>query len=182
MATRILNFALLCVICAQVAFGQNSGTIKGRVLGDDGKPIAGARIHIAENGQQDKRISGKAPLVNFKSATSTPLDVIIATGVQTRAPIGIVFGEHQLTLCNGRRDFDITGATPGIALAEAIRDTGYSLKTQNSVNVLVAPDMLAWQQQLLDYRYVTFPADKNVTMNALGFSPCGSTKSAVTVH
>lgn len=106
--------------------------------------------------------------VTFGSAEASPLNVIAAVGLQTHTPIGIVFGQHQQTLCDKKHGFSIKDQLPKDALVRAVAGTGYSVRERSGVFVIAAPDIPNWQRKLLKHRYRVFKAEEEMTMAELG--------------
>lgn len=86
-------------------------------------------------------VSNPSATVAFKCTRAAPLDLIRATGRQTRIRIGLVFGLDPSMLEKPQRSNDLAGVTARNALTEAIRDTGYSLREEDGVLVLIAGDL-----------------------------------------
>jgi hypothetical protein len=107
-------------------------------------------------------------VVTFKCDHATALQLIEATGRQTREPIGIVLGQDQTLLSKTRRTYNLEQLDGRSALLEAIAGTGYSLKTSNGVSVLIAGDLTSRQQRVLDHEYADFRSDPHQTMVGLG--------------
>jgi hypothetical protein len=107
-------------------------------------------------------------VVTFKCEHATPLQLIQATGRQTRAPIGIVLGQDPTLLSKTRRTYNFEEVDTRFALLEAIAGTGYSLRESNQVLVLVAGDLTSRQQQMLDHEYPDFKSGSQQTMVELG--------------
>jgi hypothetical protein len=94
--------------------------------------------------------------VTFKCAHATPLDLIRATGRQTRIPIGLVLGLDSSKLENPQRSYDLEGTTAQDALTEAIHGTGYMLREEEGILVLMAGDMTPHQESFLYLHYSSF--------------------------
>lgn len=105
--------------------------------------------------------------VTFKCDQATPMDLIRATGRQTRIPIGVVLGNDEDALSRPVYSYDLEGADARSALLKAIEGTGYSLKDENHVMVLIAGDITQRQEELLTHRFSNF-ASANSTMVELG--------------
>lgn len=106
--------------------------------------------------------------VTFKCEQATPLELIRATGYQTRIPIGLVLGRDQNALSKTRHSYNLKDVDAMAALREAIKGTGYSLKEKNHVFILSAGDVTTRQQQILRYRYSDFKPGPDETMVELG--------------
>jgi hypothetical protein len=113
-------------------------------------------------------VSNPNSVVTFKCNRATALQLIEATGRQTRAPIGIVLGEDSTLLSKIRRTYNLEQVDTRSALLEAITGTGYSLKESNQVFVLTAGDLTSRQQQMLDHEYPDFKPGPHQTMVELG--------------
>lgn len=114
-----------------------------------------------------------APLLNdgqvaFDSANTAPFNAIVAAGLQANVPIGIVFGQHQQTLCEGKRPFSIKTSSLKETLAKAVAGTGYSVKKENGVFVITAPGTTSLQRKILAHKYRAFVAGNEMTMQELG--------------
>jgi hypothetical protein len=106
--------------------------------------------------------------VTFKCDQATPLDLIRATGRQTRIPIGVVLGRDPSVLSKPGRSYDLESVDARFALLEAIQGTGYSLNEENHVLVLIAGDLTPRQERLLTQPYSDFKPGSNNTMVGLG--------------
>jgi len=112
--------------------------------------------------------SNPGSMVTFKCDRATPLDVVRSVGRQTRIPIGIVLGEDPRALSKSSRAFDLENVDAKLALLTAIQGTGYSLKEENHVMVLVAGDLTLRQTSLLAYSFSGFNPEPDQTMVGLG--------------
>jgi hypothetical protein len=105
--------------------------------------------------------------VTFKCTRATPLDLIRATGRQTRIPIGLVLGLDSSKIEKPQRSYDLEGVTAQEALIEVIQDTGYVLrKNEEGVFVLIAGDMTPRQKSLLYLQYASFQASGTLAQMA----------------
>jgi hypothetical protein len=107
-------------------------------------------------------------VVTFKSDHATPLQLIQATGRQTRVPIGVVLGKDPALLSKTSRSYNLENVDAKSALLEAIAGTGYSLNESNNVLVLIAGDLNPRQRMVLDHVYEDFEAGPDRTMVMLG--------------
>jgi hypothetical protein len=108
--------------------------------------------------------------VTFKCDRATPLDLIRATGRQTRIPIGLVLGRNPGILSKAAHSYDLEKVDARFALLEAIQGTGYSLNEENNVLVLIAGDLAPRQRRLLTQPYADFKPGTGMTMVELGVS------------
>lgn len=115
-------------------------------------------------------VSNSDSKVTFKCNHATPMDLIRAVGVQTRTPIGIVLGQDSGILSKAGRPYDLEKVDVRRALLEAIEDTGYTLKEEDHVMVLMAGDLTSRQWDVLTYPYPDFTPGTNCTMVELGVS------------
>jgi hypothetical protein len=106
--------------------------------------------------------------VTFERSEASPLNAVASVGLQTHTAIGIVFGQHQQTLCDKKHSFSINDQLPKDALARAVAGTGYSVRERSGVFVIAAPDIPTWQRRLLTHRYPVFKAEEEMTMQVLG--------------
>ena len=85
------------------------------------------------------------PQVTFVAKDATALRAILQIAQQTRQPLGIILGESRQKLCEIHHAFQIHGEQIGDALDEAILDTGYSIRDEDDVLILLParPDFLA---------------------------------------
>jgi len=105
--------------------------------------------------------------VTFNCTHATPLDLIRATGRQTRVPIGLVLGPDSSKLEKPQRSYDLEEVSARDALTEAIHGTGYVLREEGDVLVLVASDMTPYQESFLYLHYDGFlPSGTMVEMAA----------------
>ncbi len=107
-------------------------------------------------------------VVTFKCDHATPLQLIQATGRQTRVPIGVVLGNDPTLLSKAPRSYDLENVDAKSALLEAIAGTGYSLNESNNVLVLIAGDLNPRQRMVLDHVYEDFKPGPDETMVMLG--------------
>jgi hypothetical protein len=105
---------------------------------------------------------------DLKCDHATALQLIEATGRQTREPIGIVLGQDPTLLSKTRQTYNLEQVDTRSALLEAIAGTGYSLRASNGVFALIAGDLTSRQQQVLDHEYPDFRSDPHQTMVQLG--------------
>jgi hypothetical protein len=107
-------------------------------------------------------------VVTFKCDHATPLQLIQATGRQTRVPLGVVLGKDPTLLSKTPRSYNLENVDAKSALLEAIAGTGYSLYESNNVLVLIAGDLNPRQRMVLDHVYEDFKAGPDRTMVMLG--------------
>jgi len=103
----------------------------------------------------------------FDAKTVTPLVAIREIGLQSHAPIGIVFGANQSALCTGRVSFALHEVTPRDALEEAVRSANYSVEEHDGIILLMAPDINNHQQMLLAHRFKEFRTEAKQTMHGI---------------
>lgn len=106
--------------------------------------------------------------VTFQCDRATPMDLIRASGQQTRMPIGIVLGQDLNALSKPVRSYNLKDVSARDALLEAIQGTGYSLREEDHVTVLFAGDITSRQMQLLKHEYSDFGSEQSATMAELG--------------
>lgn len=106
--------------------------------------------------------------VTFQCDRATPMDLIRATGQQTRIPIGVVLGQDLNALSKPVRSYNLKDVSARDALLEAIQGTGYSLREEDHVTILFAGDITSRQMQLLLHRYSNFGSEQSATMADLG--------------
>jgi hypothetical protein len=106
-------------------------------------------------------------LVTFKCDSATPLELIRAVGFQTRLPIGVALG-NDLDALSTKHPYDLDRVGARSALLKAIEGTGYSIRNENNVMVLIAPDMTPHQRDLLTHEYRDFKPGPNESMTELG--------------
>lgn len=108
-------------------------------------------------------------VVTFKCDHATPLDLIHAVGFQTRTPIGIAVGGDPDALSKDTHSYDLEDADVRSALMKAIEGTGYSVREEDQVMVLLAGDLSSRQKELLDHVYpVAFRSVEKDTMIGFG--------------
>ena len=130
-----------------------------------------ASVVLFSHGQKTVQHSGTP--VKFNNVDARAFDVVVAVGLQTHVPIGIIFGKNQKTLCEVHRFFHIDELAARAALEEAVRATGYSVEEMNGVLLIAAPDVTPAQRSLLDYRYDEFPGRTGTYMARMGFQLTG---------
>jgi hypothetical protein len=106
--------------------------------------------------------------VTFECDHATALQLIEATGRQTRNPLGIVLGEDRTLLSKTHRTYNLDKVDTKSALLEAIAGTGYSLREEDNVFVLVAGDLTSRQRLVLTHEYSGFRSGSDETMVELG--------------
>ncbi len=104
--------------------------------------------------------------VTFRCQNATPFDLIRAVGRQTRVPIGVAIGIHPTALLTTPHSYDLDRVQAKEALSLAIEGTGYSLKKEGTVFVLMAGDLAPRQKQLLTQRYDGFHVEDQ-SMNSV---------------
>jgi hypothetical protein len=106
--------------------------------------------------------------VTFKCSQATPLELVRAVGFQTRLPIGVVLGRDLDLLSMTTHAYYLENADARSALSKAIEGTGYSMKDENGVVVLIAGDLAPSQRDLLVHQYSNFgtgwPSDKMICL------------------
>ncbi len=113
-------------------------------------------------------VSNVGARVTFQCDRASPLDVIRATGRQSRRPIGVVLGTDPNRLSRPIHSYDLVDVSAETALRKAIEGTGYTLKRDGKVLVLTAGDLSPRQKDLLLHRYADFVPGKDQTMVELG--------------
>jgi hypothetical protein len=126
---------------------------QGRHSGIEVTPVIGSNLNA---------------VVTFKSDHATPLQLIQATGRQTRVPIGVVLGRDPTLLSKAPHSYNLENVDAKSALLEAIAGTGYSLNESNNVFLLIAGDLNPRQRMVLDHVYQDFKAGPDRTMVMLG--------------
>jgi hypothetical protein len=106
--------------------------------------------------------------VTFRCDRATPVDLIRATGRQTRIPIGLVLGPNPGIFSKAEHSYDLEKVDARFALLEAIQGTGYTLIEENNLLVLIAGDLSPRQRQLLTQPYAGFRPGAAMTMVGLG--------------
>lgn len=94
--------------------------------------------------------------VTFECDQATPLDLIRAVGFQTRMPIGLVLGRDLDALSKTTHAYDLENVDARFALSKAIEGTGYSIKDENHVVVIIADDLAPRQRDLLVHPHSKF--------------------------
>jgi hypothetical protein len=122
------------------------------------------------SGMEVTPVIGNNPnsLVTFKCDHATPLQLIQATGRQTRIPIGVVLGKDPNLLSIAPRSYNLENVDAKSALLEAIAGTEYSLNESSNVLVLIAGDLSPRQRMVLDHVYEDIKAGPDRTMVMLG--------------
>jgi hypothetical protein len=139
---------MLRVFAISLLFSLRSGCLRAQNIQSDGcKTTAKFAPAIVTN---------PFATVTFECTRATPLDLIRATGRQTRIPIGLVLGLDPSALEKPQRSYDLVGMTAQNALTEALRDTGYSLREEDGVHVLRAGDLTPSQENYLYLHYTNF--------------------------
>ena len=113
-----------------------------------------------------------APQVTL-SVSGSHMSAISAIGHQAHLPIGIIVGMDYGRLCRLSGSFDFKGSDPRDALRKVAEHAGYTLTEDSGAQVLTAPDLAPWQQDVLNYRVTAFPGMKNKTMAYMGMMLTG---------
>ena len=108
-------------------------------------------------------------LVTFHCAHATPMDLIHAVGFQTRQPLGVVLGAHTQALLHKTHSYDLHHLDARTALRRAIAGTGYSIRAEGGVLVIMAGDLSSRQYSFLNHSFKDFAADERQSMVDLGF-------------
>ncbi|MBB5338442.1 hypothetical protein [Tunturiibacter gelidoferens] len=114
-----------------------------------------------------KLVDNPNRVVTFR-CQGTALDLIESAGRQARIPIGLVLDARQEIIFHTKRQFDLIGADAASALREAIRETGYELKQEGDVLVIVPVTLTDRQRNLLALRLTNFKTLPGSTMFDLG--------------
>lgn len=94
--------------------------------------------------------------VTFQCNRATAFDVIRAVGDQTRIPIGVALGRDSDALTKTTHSYDLENVDARSALGQALEGTGYSVKEESGVLVLIAGDLAPRQRDLLAHPYSNF--------------------------
>jgi hypothetical protein len=108
--------------------------------------------------------------VTFKCNHATPLELIRAVGFQTRLPIGLVSGRDLDALSKTKHSYDLDNADARSSLLKAIEGTGYSIKNEDEVLVIIAGDLAPRQRDLLAHQYSNFRTNLDGTMVEFGMT------------
>ena len=103
----------------------------------------------------------------------TALDAIVAVGLETQTPIGIVPGRDTISLCQSQYPFDLRGMDASTALLDIARRAQYSIIEENGVFIISAPDTTPRQLEVLDHRFAEFKPGAKQTMHMLSFQLSG---------
>ena len=102
--------------------------------------------------------------VSFNCMQATPFDLIKAVGYQTRLPIGIVVGADPDVLFKPLENYHLTQVDASAALAEAVKNTGFSVTEEHGVFILTASDLTPHQRSLLNHQFSNFEIPPKTTM------------------
>jgi hypothetical protein len=97
--------------------------------------------------------------VTFR-AEARALDAIVAIGLATHEPIGILPGQDTAALCKTRYQFNLTDMDARSALLTVAQQMQYSWYEEDGVQVLRAPDLTPRQRELIERRIPEFPAQE----------------------
>lgn len=97
--------------------------------------------------------------VTFR-AEARALDAIIAIGLATHAPIGLLPGQDTTALCKTRYRFNLTDMDATTALLTVAQQMQYSWYEEDGVMILRAPDLTPRQTELIERRIPEFPAQE----------------------
>lgn len=112
------------------------------------------------------------PRVNV-ATSGTAMMMITAVGRQTRIPIGIVLGRDYASLCRVSGSFDFSNSSALDALGKVADLAHYVITEENGTVLLIAPDILPWQEDVLDHRFMDAPGFRNSTMANMGMQLTG---------
>jgi hypothetical protein len=107
-------------------------------------------------------------LINFAGKNLPPRDALLSLGLQTGLPVGIELGDDIDGLCTQPTSISVRAMTPVEVVNAIVKGTGYAVRREDGVILVVTPNLTARQQSLLDYRYELFPAGTDQTMAGLG--------------
>jgi len=149
---------MLRVLAISFLFSLSCGCLRAQNIHPDGCRVTAKFAPVI--------VSNPSATVTFKCTHATPLDLIRAAGRQTRIPIGLVLGLNPSRLEKPQRSYDLEGVTAQNALTEAIRDTGYSLREDDGVQVLIAGDLTPSQKNILYLQYANFQSSGTMAVMA----------------
>lgn len=107
------------------------------------------------------------PLVNL-SMRATPLELVREIGLQTRVPIGIIFGQDANALCRLKSTFVFLGDDPRDALDAIAQQVHFTLNQENGVFLLTAPDVTPHQRDVLNHRFRTYRFGRKSMVQIIG--------------
>jgi hypothetical protein len=87
---------------------------------------------------------------------ATPLELAEEIGLQTRVPIGIIFGQDANALCKSKSTFVFLGDDPRDALDAIAQQAHFTLNQEDGVFLLTARDVTPHQRAVLDHRFRTY--------------------------
>ena len=117
--------------------------------------------------------------VSFDCAQAAPFDLIRAVGYQTRLPIGVEVGVNADVLFKPIQTYHLSAVEASAALAEAARNTGFSLREEQGVFILRASDLSFHQRNLLEHRFSIFKVGPEETMAFQGATLTASLRDVV---
>jgi hypothetical protein len=121
---------------------------------------------------QEKQSERVHSQVNYVGRV-TALDAIVAVGLQTHTPIGIVPGRDTKSLCRSQYPFDLGGMDVSAALLDIAHRAQYSLAEENGVFIITASDTTPRQLEVLGHRFKEFKPGTEQTMHMLTFQLSG---------
>jgi hypothetical protein len=107
------------------------------------------------------------------------MSAISAIGHQAHLPIGIIVGKDYGRLCRLSGSFDFKGSDARDALRKVVEHAGYTLTEDGGAQVLTAPGLASWQQDVLNYKLTASPGIKNETMAYMGVMLTGWIQSTI---
>lgn len=119
---------------------------------------------------QPRIVSNPDNTVTFHCDHATRMDLIRAVGFQTRLPLGVVLGAGGEALTLKMNSYDLDRVDAQAALRQAIAGTGYSLKEEDGVLVMIAGDLTPRQSNLLSHAFFDFKPGERESMAELGFA------------
>lgn len=157
---------MICrLICAGLAVFAGAASVGGQAPAPASP--ANPRGCLTEPGYEPEVLDNPGSRVTFQCA-GTPLDLIEAAGRQTRIPIGVVLGRDAEALSGPVRSYNVVNARFRSALKAAIRGSGFKLKNDGGVFVIVARDLTPRQKKLLYHRYSQIKCAANSTLVGMG--------------
>jgi hypothetical protein len=102
--------------------------------------------------------------VDFVKDEATLTEAITAIALQTRAPIGIIFGRDRTSACSTMDRFDLHEMGAKRSLETVAHEAQYTVSEENGVLLVTAPDVTPRQRMVLAHRFAEFKTDKSKTM------------------
>lgn len=107
------------------------------------------------------------------TSSGTAIKTITEIGRRAKLPIGIILGKDYARLCRVSGSFDFSDSDARDDLRKVAGLADYEATEEHGTVLLTPPDMLPWQEDVLNHRFKNFRGFKNATMADMGMQLTG---------